>query len=291
MYVEKARKQSIEHKAINYPVAAKNYNFWLKLFCNEFPDREIEEIESMELVEWIDKLKDKYAEGSVKQAKCALRFLLKYCQQEGREVVDYDRFKVPKTTSNSHVAVKREEFEELRDLCEVNEFYNITNRLILDLLWDTGIRVSELSELKMKQMDFQNNVAKISSKKNHKHRMVLWSDRTARTLEKYLPVRRKLGRNDRLLLGRHPKTGQVYNQLSTRSIQSRVKKLVKESSIERTITPHSFRHGRAHEWRRKGASLAFIKEALGHATVETTKIYQQYEDPEFEREAKQYIED
>lgn len=290
MNIVQSKDDFIRYKGIDSPVAAKYYNTWLERLCQFLGEgREVQEIELMELVKWLEIQKTKYEPGTVHQMKVGIRGWLKYCDNEGLDCVAYRRITCRSVAHNSHHAVTKEEFEKIRKLTLDNDYHNIVNRLILDLLWDTGMRVSELSDMKMAQMDIAKRKAVIETKKNKNMRQIYWSERTAQTLNKYLPIRKKLGRNDKLLLGRNAKTGKVYNQLSTRSIQSRIKQLREDSDINKKITPHSFRHGRAHEWRRQGASLPFIKEALGHTAIESTQIYQQYEDMEFEREAKGYI--
>jgi len=290
MNIVKAKEDFIRYKKLNCPVAAQYYSTWLDRLCQFLGQgREVEDIDITELVNWLENQKRRYEEGTVHQMKVALRGLLKYSEDEDLDCVSHKRISCRSVSYNSHHALTFDEFQEIRQLTLDNDYYNIVNRLIIDLLCDTGMRVSELSEIKMAQMDIDRRKAVIETKKNNDMRQVFWSERTDDTLSKYMPVRKKLGRNDRLLLGRNSRTGKVYDQLSTRSIQNRIKKLREESDINKQITPHSFRHGRAHQWRKQGASLPFIKEALGHQAIESTQIYQKYEDKEFEREAKGYI--
>lgn len=289
MKLEKAVKKCIQEKQASHPQAAESYKVWLRRFCEHMGDIDIEDIEMESVLVWFRALNDKYKDSTVQIVKVSLRWLFKWCDYEGINALSYQRIKAPNAATESHIAVKPEEFWELRSLCETNDYYNIVNRLILDLLWDTGMRVSELSDLSIKQIDFDEQKAFIRTKKTKDRRQVFWSNRTQETIDKYLPIRRELGRNDRLLLGYNQQTGVVYNQISKRSIERRIRKLLKESGIMKTITPHSFRHGRAHQWRKHGADIQFIADMLGHKNIQSSRVYQQVENSMIEGEARRYF--
>jgi site-specific recombinase XerD len=162
---------------------------------------------------------------------------------------------------------------------------------MIRMLWDTGVRVSELTDLDLTQIDENKHSTVIVTKKNGKKRMIIWSKETHRLLLRYISLRLKLKSHKgspALFLGQTSKR-EPGVRITRRSVERIVKYCVDRAGINERITPHSFRHGWAHKRRDQNAPLAFIQRGLGHISPVSTFMYQNYHDWEFEKSARKYL--
>ena len=145
---------------------------------------------------------------------------------------------------------------------------DIRNRLVIELLYATGLRVGELVNIKIKDIDFGAQSIKVLGK-GSKERYVFYNNTTKEVLNKYLVVRKKLQKkaNDYLLLN---DKGTPIKEASVRKI---IQTTLMKCGIKSKITPHTFRHTFATDLLNQGLDLVNVKELLGHASLNTTSIY------------------
>lgn len=194
-------------------------------------------------------------------------------------------------TAKSHRAISEEEFKRMVGIIPINEYKSLRDVIIIRMLWDTGVRVSELIDIDITQIDGRKHSMVIQTKKTGKMRIIVWSEETHELLMRYLPIRselRHLNRTSALFVGQN-KGGGWSARLTSRSIQRIVKFYATQSGLKEKVSPHSFRHGWAHKRRDQNAPLAFIQRGLGHINPVSTFIYEQYNDKEFERNANTYL--
>ena len=164
--------------------------------------------------------------------------------------------------------LKANEIDKVLDNTNEVTLYGERNKLIVELLYVTGLRVSELVNIKLKDIDKYNKSIKILGK-GSKERIVYYEDNCSKLLKKYLNnTRRKLDKNNSeyLLLNK------FGNKLSTRMIRNILNNLTIGTSIEQ-IYPHMIRHTFATTMLNNGADLMTVKELLGHESINTTSIY------------------
>ena len=145
---------------------------------------------------------------------------------------------------------------------------DIRNRLVIELLYATGLRVGELVNIKIKDIDFGAQSIKVLGK-GSKERDVFYNNTTKEVLKRYLVVRKKLQKkeNDYLLLN---DKGTPIKEASVRKI---IQTTLMKCGIKSKITPHTFRHTFATDLLNQGLDLVNVKELLGHASLNTTSIY------------------
>ena len=145
---------------------------------------------------------------------------------------------------------------------------DIRNRLVIELLYATGLRVGELVNIKIKDIDFGAQSIKVLGK-GSKERYVFYNNTTKEVLKKYLVVRKKLQKkeNDYLLLN---DKGTPIKEASVRKI---IQTTLMKCGIKSKITTHTFRHTFATDLLNQGLDLVNVKELLGHASLNTTSIY------------------
>ena len=143
------------------------------------------------------------------------------------------------------------------------------DKAIVEILYGCGLRISELINLKISDIEFQAGFLKVAGKGN-KQRLVPVGDPAREALEKHLDAvqTRRIGPDsDLVFLSR---SGRCYSRTGVWKI---VRRLVKAAGITRRVTPHTFRHSFATHLLEGGADLRVVQEMLGHADISTTEIY------------------
>ncbi len=140
------------------------------------------------------------------------------------------------------------------------------DKAILELLYATGIRVSELVSIDMQDVDFSTRTLRAKGK-GRKERLIPFGSKAARALEDYLPGRAKIAREGALFLN--------YRglRIDPRSIRRIVDKYITQASLQLHISPHSLRHSFATHLLNAGADLRSVQELLGHSSLSTTQKY------------------
>ena len=147
------------------------------------------------------------------------------------------------------------------------------NRTILELLYATGMRISELSSLNFENLNLDENEIKVFGK-GAKERIVLVSERAKRFLETYIKTVRYLIFNTENTKENDPvfinKTGY---RLQPQSVRSAIRDVVDKIELPKHVTPHVFRHSFATKLLENGADLRIVQELLGHSSISNTQIY------------------
>lgn len=141
----------------------------------------------------------------------------------------------------------------------------IRNRLIIEMLYATGLRVSELVNIKINDIDFNNKRIVVCGKGN-KERIVYYGEYAEEVLNKYLN-NNKISNNDYLF------TNNKGDKLSTRSIRYIIDDIMKKLSINTHVTPHVLRHTFATDMLNNGCDIKVVQELLGHSSLKATEIY------------------
>lgn len=160
--------------------------------------------------------------------------------------------------------------EEIFEVPNINTKEGQRERLILEILYGCGVRISELVNIKIKDIDFSNKTILVYGK-GSKERIVSYGEYAKEILELYINDGR-----DRLLSGIKSEyliVGNKKENLTTRRIEQIIDKLIKQTSIKMNITPHMFRHTFATHLLDQGCDLLVVQELLGHASLATTEIY------------------
>lgn len=161
-----------------------------------------------------------------------------------------------------------EELEKLLNSIDDDSVIGVRNNLILELLYSTGIRVSELVNIKINDIDKFNKQINIFGK-GSKERIVIYGKVCEDKLNKYLSKRSEIDKyNDESLL-----LNNQGRKLTTRGIRYIVDKIIKEGGLKFHISPHVLRHTFATHMLNEGADLKSVQELLGHENLSTTQIY------------------
>jgi site-specific recombinase XerD len=205
----------------------------------------------------------------------ALRAFLRYLLvQRDISTLSPDRIELPKQGPRSIAFLNTEQIERLLNSPQISNIIGLRDRAILETLFSTGLRVSELVSLNRDQVDLERKEFGVKGKGN-KLRVVFLSDTATQWIERYLQARKD---NFKPLFIRHSgkvdiqKSGEKM-RLTARSIQNIVAKYAKSSGLPIEATPHTLRHSFATDLLISGADIRSVQEMLGHESIRTTQVY------------------
>lgn len=278
-------------KGTHAPKAAINYELPLKRFIEVCGEKPIEQYNVSDIVKYNMWLKTRFSPYFVMFCMTALKsFFNFYKQQHNCHCISPAVIKIKKVKANSHRALMEEEYKKIIAIIPTNEFIPLRDSVIIRLLWDTGVRVSELCDLNINQVNLPKRSSIINTKKTTNQRIIVWSEETHQLLLKYLHTRLELEKRHNayaLFLGLRGKEWSF--RITSRTVQRIVKEYATRAGITAKVTPHSFRHGWAHKRRDKNAPLSFIQKGLGHISPVSTFVYEQYSDPDFVHNANVFL--
>lgn len=168
------------------------------------------------------------------------------------------------------------EIEQILNNIKIDTPAGYRNRAILELLYATGMRVSELSELNFENLNLEENEITVFGK-GSKERIVLISTRAKEFLEKYIKLVRNMVPQQPCIPDAEPKSPVFINKtgyrLQPQSVRAALKEIVQKIELPKVVTPHVFRHSFATKLLENGADLRVVQELLGHASISNTQIY------------------
>ena len=213
---------------------------------------------------------NKYSNKTISRKLSSLRTFFKYLVK--KEIINNNPMILisnPKEEKKLPKYLNYGEIEKILEIPNKETTLGLRNACILEILYSTGIRVSELVNLKISDIDFYNKKIRVLGKGN-KERIVLFGNRCEHLLERYI-------KESRVVLNKKKIEYLFLNNLgqniSVRSIENIIDKIEKEACLKFSISPHVFRHTFATHLLDNGADLNSVKELLGHENLNTTAIY------------------
>lgn len=231
----------------------------------------ISKINNKDIENYINCLKKKnLSEKSVARHISCLRGFYKYLMLEKEITYNPMEFiESPKIRKSLPKVLSKEEVELLLNI-ELNENYDYRNKAMLELMYATGLRVSELVNLKVHDIDLDMALLKTFGK-GSKERIIPIGDYALMATREYLNYYRdsllKKDYNDYLFLNNHGK------KMTRQGFFKIIKNLARKKGIKTNFSPHTLRHSFATHLLDYGADLRSIQELLGHSNISTTQIY------------------
>ena len=207
----------------------------------------------------------KYKSTSIRRKISSLKGFYKYLVRNNKiNINPFIYVTLPKKEKKLPKFLNTNEMDELFIPVNFDDFLSIRNRLIIELLYATGIRVSELVNIKLN--DITDDSIKILGK-GDKERIVFFNDVCKKYLDKYLIKRNEISKCDYLIINHNGKN------ITTRMIRIIINDLIKQTSIMKHVSPHVIRHTFATHLLNNGCDLLTVQELLGHSSISTTGIY------------------
>ena len=267
LYIEVERNFS-KHTVVAYSSDILSFLIWLN-------DKNVEDVVYETLREYLVYIQQfNYSKTTTARKIASLRTFYRFLYRE--RVVDANPaigLHSPKRGKSLPEFLTDSEIEQVLNNIKMDSPAGYRNRTILELLYATGMRISELSSLNFENLNLEENEITVFGK-GSKERIVLVSDRAKKFLETYIKKVRYLIFKDEKVLSQSPvfinKTGY---RLQPQSVRLAIKDVVERIELPKHVTPHVFRHSFATKLLENGADLRIVQELLGHSSISNTQIY------------------
>lgn len=265
-------------------LTVRNYRHYLTRFADWFVSQNREDITQMALPDvlsyrvYLSNLQDEQGRVLSRRTQgyhiIALRSFLKWLIKNDIQVLPPEKIDLPKSESYSMKFLDSQQIERLLSQPSISTLAGLRDKAILELLYSTGLRVSELVSLNREQVDTNRREFGVIGK-GRKARVVFLSENAASWLDRYLSERKDTW--DPVFIHFSQKNlitqdGEAM-RLTSRSVQRIVGKYCKKAHLPIKITPHGIRHSFATDLLQNGAGLRDVQEMLGHKNIATTQIY------------------
>ncbi len=216
----------------------------------------------------------------------AVRAFLKFLRKRGIKALSPERIELAKVPERSLDLISSSELKRLRAAPDQKTIEGKRDYAILELLFSTGLRISELCALSIDDVDLTRDEFSVRGK-GDKVRVVFLSDSARHAVQDYLKERKDM--DDALFVryGHKANDGKDL-RLSARSVQRLLKKYAAMAGITRKVTPHVIRHSFATDLLQNGADLRSVQALLGHANIGTTQVYTHVTDKHLREVHKKY---
>lgn len=273
--------ESLEVEGGRSAKTAENYRLYLERFT-EFSDNvavgsiTAEQIRKYRL--WLNRYKNSADEGlsTITQSYhlIALRGFLKYLGDRGIDSLPADKIKLPKVTRKQVNFLHFDEVTRLLEAVEGDDESALRDRAIIELLFSSGLRVSELVNLNRGHINTKRREFMVRGK-GQKDRPVFISKTAAERVDEYLATRIDNLPPLFLSYSRNNVANQTgdFRRLTARSVQRMIAKYGKLAGLTKHVHPHAMRHAFATDLLMNGADLRSVQSMLGHANIATTQIY------------------
>ncbi len=285
--IRKLKTEFLEYLEIDKnrsPLTIRNYDHYLSKFLDWAMIRSPEEI-TEDLVKrfrlYLNRYKDEKGRELKKTTQdyyiIALRGFLRYLAKRDIKTLASEKVELGKSLDREVEFLEVDEVERiLKNVSAKDKLSQLRDRAILELLFSTGLRVSELTSLNRENVNLKNGEFSVRGK-GGKIRLVFISDSAKNALADYLKERKDADPALFIRL-RKTKTGSESGsdsslRLTPRSVQRIVKKYAVKAGIVKKVTPHTLRHSFATDLLANGADLRSVQMMLGHSNITTTQIY------------------
>lgn len=285
MSVNADSKQDLEDFK-SYIIAEKNFSkHTAKAYCSDIlsflvwmDEQSCEDINFSKVREYLHFIqKFNYKKTTIARKIASLRTFYKYLYRE-RKVDSNPAMNLtnPKRPKSLPKFLTPDEVEQILNNTKIETPAGYRNRTILELLWVTGMRISELSGLNFGDLNLEHNEIRVFGK-GSKERIILVTDRAKSFLERYIESARDLIPKGFPVPDKSEDSPVFINntgyRLQTRTVRNVINEVVEKINLPKHVTPHMFRHSFATHLIENGADLRVVQELLGHASISNTQIY------------------
>jgi site-specific recombinase XerD len=273
-----------------------NYDHYLTRLIDFAGDIKVRDIDS-ELIRkwrlWLNRLgtntSDELQKTTQNYHLIALRSFLKYCAKRDIPALPADKVELARTVRKQVTFLTPEELERLFAQPNVETAPGLRDRAILELLFSSGLRVSELVGLDRDHINLKRREFSVRGK-GQKDRPIFISPIAAEWIQKYIDKRQD---TTRPLFVRYSGSKKVdlsgnYHRLTARSVQRMVARYALLAGITKHVSPHTLRHSFATDLLMNGSDLRSVQALLGHSNISTTQIYTHVTDPHLKEVHQRY---
>ncbi|MFO7807351.1 MAG: tyrosine-type recombinase/integrase [Candidatus Moraniibacteriota bacterium] len=280
--IEKLKQEYLEYLEIeknSSPKTIENYNRYLSLFIKQsginspgnITEKAIHKFRIF-LSRKTDQNGDLISKRTQNGYVIALRNFLRYMIKKDIETLTPDKIELSKTEDYNIEFLTPEEILEMIHSTNQETFRGKRDKSIMEMLFASGLRISELTSLNIDQINLKKREFSILGK-GSKRRIVFITESTAQTIKKYLEKRNDIDPALFIREVKHPEREKKELRLTPRSVQRIIKKYALKAGIVKNVTPHVLRHSFATNLLQNGADIRSVQVLLGHSSINTTQIY------------------
>lgn len=276
MKIEKIIEKYLEYleKELNYSKMTRvDYESDLRAYKDFLNEKNIDylKVKKDEIIAYLKYLDDlKYQNSSISRMLSSIRSFYNYLEEiKMIESNEFKRIRNPKVSKKLPNYLSIVEIEKILESITDDNINDIRDKCLFELIYSTGLRVSETSNLLLKDIDLNEKSIRVFGK-GGKERIVYFGDVLLNLFNNYLKIRKeflKHGDKEYLFVNNNGE------YLSRQSIEYIINKIMKRSLINHKISPHTLRHSYATHLLDNGADLRSVQELLGHENLNTTEIY------------------
>lgn len=281
-------QEYLDWKATYTRRASINYRPWLEKFisCTE---KDVETTKVGDVVKYRNYLEDKnYQPKSIELAMVIVKNYFYFWKLQGKKCLSPELIRVQRTVANSYQPITFEEYTSILSFIHPTDFWELQKLVIIRLLFETGVRVSELCDLNISDFDPVKSSTTIRTKKTAIMRTIFWSVETNIFVKEFLALRKEINSTPAFFVGKSNAKSST-DRMTTRTIQRLIKELCLKAKIDKKLTPHSFRHGRAHRILDLGGNPKHVQAILGHSSPLSSFTYMQWNDRELAEAANRFL--
>lgn len=284
MFMSELVMDFVEHLEVEggrSPKTAENYRHYLSRFIEFADDIKVNQM-SPELIRkyrlWLNRYRNDNDDGlsiiTQSYHLIALRGFLTYLSKRDIPSLSPEKIELPKVVRKQVTFLHYDEVERLLDTIKLDDEQGLRDRAIIELLFSSGLRVSELTNLNRDHVNTKRREFMVRGK-GQKDRPVFIGKAAADRVLDYLNARNDSLAPLFLSYSRNSTTSNTgdYRRLSTRSVQRIINKYAKLAGITKHVSPHTMRHSFATDLLMNGADLRSVQSMLGHSNISTTQVY------------------
>jgi len=286
MYIKQAINEYISWKAIRSPRAAVIYKPYLNRLA-AYKNKDTKDIINQDIVEFNHFLSTKYNPPTVAYSCMVLKNFFRYLNSTQESTLNTLLIQNPKYARKQRVGVSDDEFKAMCSVLNPYEIGSLQKLTVIRFLYETGVRVSELCDLDVAQISSVENFTSIETKKNKQLRWIMWSEDFHKDiLLRWIGSRISVNEKPSLFFSLNK-----YNsgRINSRTVERWVRETARMAKIEKKITPHMFRHAKAHRMKAAGADLKDIQAMLGHISPYSALLYLNFDKNEQLANAKKFL--
>jgi integrase/recombinase XerD len=262
-----------------------SYDSDLSKLALYFDKKDLRKLSNKDLEKYITTLEE-YAPSTVSRNISSIKSFYNYMVKSNKMANNpSELIKEPKLGRHLPTYLTIEEVDSLLDI-DTETNFDYRNKALLELMYATGLRISEVVELEFKNIDFDDCIVRVMGK-GSKERIVPINDYALDALKEYINTARPnmliKGENNYIFINNHG------NKMTRQAVFKIIKKECSNKGITKNISPHTLRHTFATHLLENGADLRVIQELLGHSDISTTQIYTHVSNDKLKNDYNEYF--